>query len=389
MSKFRNNTQTISTIHKMFLKKELIVDDSYQRRSVWVLKDKIALIETILLKFVIPELFFWKSEIDPETGKSLTHIVDGQQRIKAIDDFISGIFPLHANWLLKEESKQQWGGKFFSELSEEDKKSFWTYDLNIVEIDREATRKEIADMFKRLNLTNYNLNDQERRNSKSGLFADSAKALSRLAFWDKHKLFNGTEIKRMKDIEFCAVLLLLKRNGITDQPNQSPLNKAYEDYAEDYPDAEKDQNAVIDAVTEVEKFINKDTVRFLRKRGQLYTVFSIALPLVAKQQIFNEDIADKFSEFVSLYENFLSDYALPPNAPETEKEILELLNSYKLASSEGLNKHTNRMIRRNVLSTFLFDLPASQVAARGNLLEKLRSHKEKKKKGKQELKGAE
>jgi uncharacterized protein with ParB-like and HNH nuclease domain len=39
----------------------LVVDDSYQRRSVWGEKDKIRLIETILLNLVIPELFFLAS----------------------------------------------------------------------------------------------------------------------------------------------------------------------------------------------------------------------------------------------------------------------------------------------------------------------------------------
>ena len=32
-----------------------------------------------------------------------------------------------------------------------------------------------------------------------------------------------------------------------------------------------------------------------------------------------------------------------------------IMKKYKLASSEGLNKHTNRMIRYNVLKDFLCD----------------------------------
>ena len=32
--------------------------------------------------------------------------------------------------------------------------------------------------------------------------------------------------------------------------------------------------------------------------------------------------------------------------------IYDMLKKYKLASSEGLNKHTNRMIRYNVLKEF-------------------------------------
>ena len=40
---------------------------------------------------------------------------------------------------------------------------------------------------------------------------------------------------------------------------------------------------------------------------------------------------------------------------DDEKIIYDMLKKYKLASSEGLNKHTNRMIRFNVLKYFLCD----------------------------------
>ncbi len=40
---------------------------------------------------------------------------------------------------------------------------------------------------------------------------------------------------------------------------------------------------------------------------------------------------------------------------DEEKNIYDMLKKYKLASSEGLNKHTNRMIRYNVLKDFLCD----------------------------------
>ena len=88
MFNFTDNRKTIKEISSMFADGSLIVDQTYQRRSVWSEKDKIRLIETVLLNLIIPVLFFWKAETDPDTGLSITHIVDGQQRIKAICSFI-------------------------------------------------------------------------------------------------------------------------------------------------------------------------------------------------------------------------------------------------------------------------------------------------------------
>ena len=60
MFSFNDNRKTVNEIFTMFDEGKLIVDDTYQRRSVWSEKDKVRLIETILLQLVIPELFSGK-----------------------------------------------------------------------------------------------------------------------------------------------------------------------------------------------------------------------------------------------------------------------------------------------------------------------------------------
>ena len=50
-------------------------------------------------------------------------------------------------------------------------------------------------MFRRLNLTDFNLNDQEKRNSISGDFAALARDLSENEIWEEKHLFNNTDIK--------------------------------------------------------------------------------------------------------------------------------------------------------------------------------------------------
>lgn len=47
----------------MFSEGSLVVDETYQRRSVWSEKDKIRLIETVLLNLIIPVLFFGKQRL--------------------------------------------------------------------------------------------------------------------------------------------------------------------------------------------------------------------------------------------------------------------------------------------------------------------------------------
>ena len=88
MELFDRNKKTIKQIKDDFEAGKLIIDSSYQRRSVWTVQDNIRLIETILIGYIVPEVFLWPASVDPETGDTVTHIVDGQQRINAIIDFI-------------------------------------------------------------------------------------------------------------------------------------------------------------------------------------------------------------------------------------------------------------------------------------------------------------
>lgn len=276
MFNFNTNRKTISDIYKIFKSKNLIVDDSYQRRAVWGEKDKVRLIETVLLNLVIPELFFWMAETDPETGESITHIVDGQQRINAIYTFINNEFKLSSKFLLDNDIKQKFDGKFFKDFTPEEKTAFWNYPLMIIDIDSNATKNDIINMFNRLNLTDYNLNEQEKRNSKSGEFAELAREISGEKFWDKYRLFSGTDIKRMKDVEFCASLIILYRNGIIDQTDQTALNQAYDQMKEDYQDKDNDKAAVLEAIDTIKDFfINDEIIKFARRKTQLYTLFSI------------------------------------------------------------------------------------------------------------------
>ena len=355
MFNFSSNHKTINEIHKMYGNGTLIIDNTYQRRSVWSEKDKIRLIETILLNLIIPELFFWPAETDPETGESIIHIVDGQQRIKAITSFISNEFKLKKQYLMEDETKESYGNMFFKNLPAETRQAFWNYKLMIIEIDRKATRENIVNMFRRLNLTDYNLNDQEKRNSISGYFAALKRELSELPFWEKYKLFNNTDIKRMKDVEFCGSLVLLYRQGIIDQTDQRALNQAYEDLQNNYIDAENDKCAIISAIDLIKNFFVSDEIlKFLKRKAQLYSLFSVVFFMQREKIDITDSTKNQLAEFVKLYSIFDNNMDLSLNVSNDEKKIFDWLKKYKLASSEGLNKHTNRMIRYNVLKDFLF-----------------------------------
>src|ERR1700683_3472776 len=111
----------VSWLNDYFKKNGIYVDNSFQRRSVWVERNKARLIETILTGFPMPEIYLWLGKADPKTGLTKYSIVDGQQRLTAIRDFIANGFSLRSLYLDRKNRSASYADKSFKELSDADK----------------------------------------------------------------------------------------------------------------------------------------------------------------------------------------------------------------------------------------------------------------------------
>jgi hypothetical protein len=352
---FNNNTKTVKELYDDFLAEKLVVDDSYQRRKVWLDQDKVRLVETMLVDLVIPEVFFWTASIDSVTGNMITHIVDGQQRIISIIDFITGKFPLTKKYLTEDRVIEQSGDKLFSELLEEKKTKIWTYKLSVVEIDRSFKKSDIIKMFYRLNLTNYNLNSQERRHGKGGKFAEAAASLAYADFWENFKIFSSTDVRRMQDDQYCSSIFILANEGIVDQTNDKKLNDYYDDYSTEFDREGKLLKRIQLAMDIIEKLRDRETLSFISKKAQMYTLFCAVFNFIDSGKIYSDGIREKFKNFVHAYIFFRNEYNISSDLDENIRRLHENIKKYKLASSEGINKLQNRMIRFQILYSICID----------------------------------
>lgn len=345
---FTRTKKDIHNINQDFVEGKLFADSTYQRRKVWNEQDKIRLIETILMEYVMPEVFFWTAKRDPETGVASTHIVDGQQRITTIVEFINNEFCLKKKYLLNDLIIEQCGDKLFNELEDDYRTIIWDYPISVVEIDRDCTREDITGMFYRLNLTNYDLNQQEKRNSKDSKFGDKCEALAGYNFWDKVKLFSSTDAKRMKDVEYCCGIYILANEGIVDQTNGKKINEYYDDYKDEFDEDNKLHDKIMQAIDIIEKIIDKKTLSFISKKAQMYTLFCIIFRMLDNDVKDYENLYNKLEMFIGVYNKFRNEFEL---VYEDEKlsELYADIKKYKLASSEGINKIANRVIRFETL----------------------------------------
>lgn len=341
---FNRTNKSIQEINRDFVAGNLFADRSYQRRKVWNEEDKVRLIETVLMEFVMPEVFFWTAQRDPETGEASTHIVDGQQRISTIVEYVNNEFCLDSKHLLNDGIIQSCGDRLFCELESEFKTKIWAYPISVVEIDRDCTRDDIKEMFYRLNLTNYDLNQQEKRNSKDSKFGDKCEALSTYDFWKKVRLFSSADAKRMRDVEYCCSIYILANEGIVDQTNGKKINDYYDDYKDSFDEDKTLEQKIMGAIEKIDNIVDKSTISFVSKKAQMYTLFSVVFGMMGQGISDYDTFYRKFYPFVRVYSKFRNEFDFSYE-DEGLAELYADVKKYKLASSEGINKIANRVIR--------------------------------------------
>lgn len=145
--------------------KALVLAPYFQRKLVWRLAHKINFIETILLGYPFPEIFLARGEIDIDDMRSTAYLVDGQQRMNSILEFINDKFNVN--------------GLKFSDLSLEQREKFLKYEIAVIDLDIKSSDDRVKDIFMRLNRTFYSLTSIERDSTEfaSSEFMQVAKLL--------------------------------------------------------------------------------------------------------------------------------------------------------------------------------------------------------------------
>jgi hypothetical protein len=132
----------------------------YQRRPRWDRERQSRLIESFIMNIPVPPLFVYESDL------AKYEVMDGQQRITAILEFYTNIYPL--------EGLQQWpelNGRIYDRLPSEIRKGLDRRSISYIVLLKEsaATSEEETllrqQVFERLNTGAVKLSHQEIRNS--------------------------------------------------------------------------------------------------------------------------------------------------------------------------------------------------------------------------------
>lgn len=317
--------------------KRLIVRPHFQRRLVWnnVVKDKF--IDTVLRRYPFPEIFIAAGELDTSKLKRTQWLVDGQQRISTLRQYVLG------------EDSHIWKlVKPYADLSPEEKQDFSDYPIAIRDLGA-ASPEEIKEIFSRINSTDYSLKAIERLNALfGGAFKNFCERLSEHEFFDRHRVFSMSDLRRMRDLDFCVILVvtLLSTYYHRDEKNREYLER----YNDDFPDEDKTQWR-LDAVFSFLEECNLDSTSRAWKKTDLLTLLveTDAILNRSEKELNPAVVGPRLSDF---YEAVDALYRKPGESSTLWKSKVDLA-TYLKAATRATNDKYSRDVRGEVVAHVL------------------------------------
>lgn len=348
MIKYNVRSRQLIDIVGDIKRSKIILAPYFQRNLVWRQIHKEDFIKTILLGYPFPQIFLAKGGMNVEELTSISLVVDGQQRLSSILEFIRDEFPVD--------------GVIYSQLNSDQKDSFLKYEIAIIELQLEGENPEIKEVFKRLNRTFYSLTNIEKLATEyaPSEFMLLAKLLSKeidvksnkdegtldpnipetfinwaskkkvdafnLLILDKN-VFTSYEISRKVHLMLVLNILGTIERGFFNR-NVSP--SLIEEYSEEFPDRD-------------------DVVLKLNNIGKKYTEFDFP----KNSYWYNK--ANFFSLVMVFYNNY--DDLIQKDSKVIKKALIKfeknIPEDYALAAKEAVNNKKERLLRNNYIEGIL------------------------------------
>jgi len=215
-------TKDIGLLKQLHDQGQLILAPEFQRNSIWPRAAKAYLIDSVLNDRPIPLLFLQRVS-SAQTGRPGFAVIDGQQRLRAIFDYIDERFRL-----TESDKKAPYYNQKYSDLDQTYRDAIDAYDLPVQELFG-YTEEDIKDVFVRMNKYVVKLSPQELRHAKgTGHFKDFVESIGRWDFWKNNRIITGQQRKRMRAVEFAAELTILLIEGPQDK--KSAIDLYYGEY---------------------------------------------------------------------------------------------------------------------------------------------------------------
>jgi hypothetical protein len=263
----------------------LVMRPAYQRQLVWTKAQKQLLIDSVLRKFDIPKFYLRKTS----SALDCFEVVDGQQRLSTIFDFLDDKFALAKD--CDAVDGHDVAGKKFSQLDVSVKSIIHLYQLTVVVLE-EASEDDIRELFLRLQ-NGTTLKAQEKRNARPGLMREFVCEVA------KHKFFDSVMFSNSRctfDLVAAQMTLFTLTGDICNLKDRD-LNRMYETN-KDFDKKSQEAKKVIRVLDFLCQMFPDKTPE-LKKRFNVVSLYILVSKLLDRYVVIGreKEISDWFVDF--------------------------------------------------------------------------------------------
>lgn len=346
MVHWNSSPHPISDIRDWSEVQRLELRPDFQRRTVWSAAARIMLMDTILRDVPMPKIFLANTI---QNGHTYRIVIDGQQRISAILDFLRDKFSLDEPYTGNKK------GKRFSELDRETQNRFLSYQIDFNEAVNPSD-EEVREVYVRVNKYTVPLNKQElRRADFPGDFQEVSEELSVNEYFDTVGIFTPSARRRYADAEYVSELLAAMIDDIQDK--KTKLDEFYMKYAKWDESHKKEIEERFSGVLREFRLIFNDSfdiskTRF-RQKADFYALFLVIDEFMSKgQTIEQKEVKPLQDDLRALQENI---------RPESEVKICSeyAIKCVSQANSASSRRWRRRFLRPILAGTYVGGMPDS------------------------------
>lgn len=334
-------------------KGELTLAPKFQRRDVWSDKARSYLIDTIVRGKPIPKIYM-RQETNPTTRRTVREIVDGQQRLRTVLNFLKDGFKISRT------HNKDCGGKLFSALTEELQGQILKYEF-VVDLLQDMPDADVYDVFARINTYSVVLKPQELRNAR--WFGDFKTAVYSLAnefvtFWEENRVFTPKQMLRMAEAELVSELLMAISGGIREG-QKSVIDNFYEKNDDEFSHRETYEKRFRQTMDVIGAVFGEDLAQSrLRATRLFYPLFCAVYHLKFQLPKFtHKRVTLKVADYTKTKVALLNVDALLDriNEAEDNDEKIELTRSER-RFYDAYSEHWVHADKRTVLAAYLCDV---------------------------------
>jgi hypothetical protein len=271
-------TKDVATLLQLEKSGQLKLQPEFQREGVWPKAAKSYFIDSILNGRPIPPIYMQRTT-SVQTGRTEFAVIDGQQRIRAVKEFVDDGFRLTE--LGDRSVAATFKNKRFSNLPVEMQQRLWNFDFVVQELSGHSD-SEIRDIFARINKYVVRLSKQELRHAqKQGKFKEFVERIAKWNFWRLKRVFTGAQLARMRAAEFAAEIAILLIEG-GPQHKKIAIDLYYHRYSDRFSEGSAIETRLRAYIAWIEKALPEFQLRRYRRSNELYALIG-ALDIASRK----------------------------------------------------------------------------------------------------------